>query len=247
MRSYAKINVFLKILGTRGNYHELLSRFILSDDLYDEIEFVNGNGEILSNIKIDGQNTIFKAKKILENIGYKQQIDDFFKTHSVKITKNIPMGSGLGGGSSNAATFLILINKTLNLGISKDKMLEIAPKIGADVSFFISGLKSANVSGIGEIVEEFNDDILDLEILSPNIHSNTATIYKEFRSNFMDKIDIKFAKNLANLKTSEILTNFKNTQLNDLLYPFLKLNPNFYLEKDEFLSGSGSSYFRRRY
>ncbi|QKF65009.1 4-(cytidine 5'-diphospho)-2-C-methyl-D-erythritol kinase [Campylobacter corcagiensis] len=246
MKSYAKINIFLKIIGTKGSYHKILSRFVLLENLYDEIEFVSGNGKILSNVKIPGKNIISKAKEILSECGFKSKIDDFFKTHDIKITKNIPMGGGLGGGSSNAATFLTFINKELNLGLSNENLMQIAPKIGSDVSFFVSGFKSANVSGIGQIVKEFSDDVPDLEIFTLNLHSDTTQIYKEFRENFMDKIDQNFAKDLLNLSSTEILQRYKNLELNDLLYPFLKLNPSFKLRDDEFLSGSGSSYFRRK-
>lgn len=246
MKSYAKVNVFLKIIGKRESYHEILSRFVLIENLYDEIEFVSGDGKILSNKIIPGENIILKAKEILKSLGFKSKIDEFFKNHDIKITKNIPMGGGLGGGSSNAAAFLHLINKELNLELSTKELMEISPKIGADVGFFVSGYKSANVSGIGEIVEEFDDDIPNLEVFSPNLHSDTAQIYKEFRANFMDKININLAKNLLNLTSTEILEGYQNLELNDLLHPFLKLNPNFKLRDDEFLSGSGSSYFRRK-
>lgn len=246
MKSYAKVNVFLKIIGTRDSYHEILSRFILLENLYDDIEFVSGSGKILSNIKIPGENIISKARDVLNELGFKPKIDEFFKTHDIKITKNIPMGGGLGGGSSNAATFLHLINNKLNLGLSTKDLMEISPKIGADVSFFVSGFKSANVSGVGEIVDEFNDSVPNLEIFTPNLHSDTAKIYKEFRANFIDKIDINLAKNLLNLSSEKILKRYKNLELNDLLHPFLKINSNFKLNSDEFLSGSGSSYFRRK-
>ncbi|NLY03755.1 MAG: 4-(cytidine 5'-diphospho)-2-C-methyl-D-erythritol kinase, partial [Campylobacter sp.] len=214
-------------------------------NLYDEISFIDGDDKIISNCEIYGENIILKARKILEKFGYKNELDEFFKTHSVKIVKNIPMGAGLGGGSSNAAAFLKLANNTLNLNISKPKLLEISTHIGSDVAFFISGYKSANVTGIGEIVKEFNESALNLEIISPKIHSNTAQIYQEFRANFMYIINPNLAKNLAKLQSAEILENYKNLELNDLLHPFLKLNPNFSLKEKEFLSGSGSSYFRR--
>ncbi|MSN96676.1 4-(cytidine 5'-diphospho)-2-C-methyl-D-erythritol kinase [Campylobacter sp. FMV-PI01] len=247
MKSYAKINIFLKIVGTRGDYHEIKSRFVLFEELFDEIYFKkkpkNDKFQIISNAKIDGINSIQKAYNELEKLGFEKQLKDFFRYHSVILNKNIPQGGGLGGGSSNAATFLKMVNLELNLNIDKKSLMQISKNIGSDVGFFVSEFKSANVSGVGEIVEEFKDDIPNLSLKTTQIFSSTPKIYKEFRENFMDKIDINLAKNLTNLSSKEILKNYKNIDLNDLLPPFKKLNPNFMLKDDEFLSGSGSSYF----
>ncbi|NLK66195.1 MAG: 4-(cytidine 5'-diphospho)-2-C-methyl-D-erythritol kinase [Campylobacteraceae bacterium] len=250
MKSYAKLNVFLKIVGTRGNFHEINSRFILHKELFDEIEFVesgeNNGLKIISNIEISGENIIQKAYSELAKFSggvYKETLKEYFKNHAVKLTKNIPMGAGLGGGSSNAGAFLNLTNQTLNLGISKQDLVKISEFIGSDVAFFTSGLTSANVSGLGEIVESFDDDIPSLEIKTPDIFASTPQIYQTFRANFMDKINPSLAKELLSLSSKEILENYKNYELNDLLYPFQKLNPEFKLKESEFLSGSGSSYF----
>lgn len=251
MKSYAKLNIFLKITGTRGNYHEILSRFILYKNLYDEIYFDSSknsseNLQILSNVKIDGENIINKAYNELLKTKFKSEISKFFKTHAVILEKNIPMGAGLGGGSSNAATFLNLTNQTLNLNFSKKELIEISKNIGSDVAFFITEFESANVSGVGEIVENFNDDIPNLEVFTPSIFASTPEIYAKFRSDFMDKIDLNLAKKLKNLSTKEILKKYKNYELNDLLAPFQAINPNFKLKENEFFSGSGSSYFKTK-
>lgn len=251
MKSYAKLNIFLKITGTRGNYHEISSRFILYKSLFDKIYFEKSefqhSGEdlnIISNIKINGENIINKAFKELLKTKFKDKISDFFKTHKVILEKNIPMGAGLGGGSSNAAAFLNLTNQTLNLNFSKKELIEISKNIGSDVAFFITEFESANVSGVGEIVENFNDDIPNLEVFTPSIFASTPEIYAKFRADFMNKIDLNLAKKLKNLSTKEILKKYKNYELNDLLAPFQAINPNFKLKKNEFFSGSGSSYFK---
>lgn len=245
MRSYAKLNVFLKITGFRGNYHEISSRFILFENLFDEIEFVktseNDKFEIDANINIQ-DNIIKKTYEKLCLCGYKNKLDEFFKFHKVKLIKNIPMGSGLGGGSSNAATFLRLANKEINLGICDESLMQIGSQIGADVTFFISGFKSANVSGIGENIKEFIDEIPNLEVFTPNLFCSTKDVYEKFRSDFSGKFDINLAKNLENLSSKKILQIYKNTQLNDLLEPCKKLY-SLSLKENEFLSGSGSSYF----
>ena len=82
MKSFAKINVFLKIVGLRGNYHELASRFVLLENIYDEIRFVkfNGNGslQIRSNKEIKGKNIIEKAYDKLCEAGFKNELKEFF-------------------------------------------------------------------------------------------------------------------------------------------------------------------------
>lgn len=251
MKSYAKINVFLKIIGTRGGYHEILSRFILVDEIYDEIEFVNcekfareNKSEICiqSDKKIPGENIIKKCAFELKKLGFGAKIDDFFASHKIKITKNIPMGGGLGGGSSNAATFLREINRELNLEISRENLMQIGAKIGADVPFFLSEFKSANVSGIGEIIEPFNDEMPNFRLNFKPFCADTAQIYSCFRANFMSTIDAYLARNLSAKKSNEILANFKNYELNDLAKPFENIT-GAKLRDDEFLSGSGSTTF----
>ncbi|ALV24345.1 4-diphosphocytidyl-2-C-methylerythritol kinase [Campylobacter iguaniorum] len=242
MKSYAKINIFLKITGFRGNYHEISSRFVLFKALFDEINFIKRQSdELILGDKIEN-NIIFKAKFELENLGFKNEIDEFFKLNQINLIKNIPMGGGLGGGSSNAAAFLNMVNDELNLGIKPQKLMQIAKNIGADVSFFVSKFDSANVSGIGEIVSEFDDDLPDIKLITSPIFCSTPAVFAKFRSSFCG-FDLDLASNLEKLSSKEILTSFKNYELNDLLKPCLELYPNLEVQDNEFLSGSGSTKF----
>jgi len=169
MKSFAKINVFLKVVGTRGNYHEILSRFVLCEQLFDEIYFKKSNSfAIKCDNKEIKENIIQKAIDELKRAGFSNELDEFFSSHKIIINKQIPIGAGLGGGSSNAATFLLMLNDELNLNIKRENLMQIASKIGADVAFFVSGYKAANVSGIGEIIEEFDDEVPNLNIFTPN-------------------------------------------------------------------------------
>ena len=244
MKSFAKINVFLKVVGTRGNYHEILSRFVLCEQLFDEIYFEKSNSfAIECDNKEIKENIIQKAIDELKKAGFSNELDEFFSSHKIIINKQIPIGAGLGGGSSNAATFLLMVNDELNLNIKRENLMQIASKIGADVTFFVSGYRAANVSGIGEIIEEFDDEVPNLSIFTPNVFCYTPMVYQEFRSNFLQYIDVNAAKKMQNLKSKELLEIYKNEELNDLFAPCFKLYPQMNEFKDKFLSGSGSSVF----
>ena len=244
MKSFAKINVFLKVVGTRGNYHEILSRFVLCEQLFDEIYFERSNSfAIECDNKEIKENIIQKAIDELKKAGFSNELDEFFSSHKIIINKQIPIGAGLGGGSSNAATFLLMVNDELNLNIKREDLMQIASKIGADVAFFVSGYKAANVSGIGEIIKEFDDEVPNLNIFTPNVFCSTPMVYQEFRSNFLQYIDVNAAKKMQNLKSKELLEIYKNEELNDLFAPCFKLYPQMNEFMDKFLSGSGSSVF----
>lgn len=244
MKSFAKINVFLKVVGTRGNYHEILSRFVLCEQLFDEIYFERSNSFVIEcDNKEIKENIIQKAIDELKRAGFSNELDEFFSSHKIIINKQIPIGAGLGGGSSNAATFLLMVNDELNLNIKRENLMQIASKIGADVTFFVSGYKAANVSGIGEIIEEFDDEVPNLSIITPNVFCSTPMVYQEFRSNFLQYIDVNAAKKMQNLKSKELLEIYKNEELNDLFAPCFKLYPKMNEFRDKFLSGSGSSVF----
>ena len=177
MKSYAKINSFLKIVGIRGNYHEIVSRFVLRREIYDEIFFEKSSGFALEcdNENIEN-NIVLKAKFELEKAGFKNELDEFFASHKIMIKKQIPLGAGLGGGSSNTATFLKMANEELNLKLTRENLMKIGANIGADVAFFASDFEAANVGDIGEIISEFNDEVPAIEILTPDVFYSTCTV-----------------------------------------------------------------------
>ena len=246
-KSYAKVNIFLKISDKREKYHELVSRFVRVHSLFDTISFVKSSRKafcIIGNFSCNMEtNAVYKAYKLLEKY---DGVEDFFKNYSVEVNKNIPEFAGLGGGSSNAATFLLMTNKYCNLNLSKDELSKIAIKIGADVPFFVYEYNSANVTGIGEIVEKFDEEMLNIDTITPNIKCNTGEIFKVFRENFYKQISKEEANRLLKMKSIEILNNLNIKEANDLYEPALSLYPqlNDYAKKDWFFSGSGSSFFK---
>ena len=113
---------------------------------------------------------------------------------------------------------------------------------------FVYGFKSANVSGFGEVVKEFKEDIPKIKpIFVPEIKSQTKQVFQTFRKFFSKEMKQNniLAKQLIDQPSKKILKNHSNISLNDLLKPFLKLYPQAYefKEKQYFLSGSGSTFF----
>ena len=246
-KSYAKVNIFLKIVGLRENYHLIASRFVRVKNLFDTISFIKKD---VDNFSIEGnfscileKNTVYKAYKELEKF---DEVKEFFKKNIVKIDKNIPEFAGLGGGSSNCATFLNMVNQACNLNLSKEELAKIGSNIGADVPFFVYEFDSANVSGIGEIVEEFKEESLNIEVITPKIACDTGKIYKNFREKFYKELNKDEVKELFVTNSKDILKKFSINEANDLYFSALDLNGDLKkFEKDNwFFSGSGSSFFK---
>ena len=246
-KSYAKVNIFLKIVGLRDNYHLIASRFVRVKNLFDTISFIKKD---VDNFSIEGnfscileKNTVYKAYKELEKF---DEVKEFFKKNIVKIDKNIPEFAGLGGGSSNCATFLNMVNQACNLNLSKEELSKIGSNIGADVPFFVYEFDSANVSGIGEIVEEFKEELINIEVITPKIACDTGKIYKNFREKFYKELNKDEVKELFVTNSKDILKKFSINEANDLYFSALDLNQDLKkFEKDNwFFSGSGSSFFK---
>ena len=174
--SPAKLNLFLHITGRRENgYHELQSIFQLID-LYDWLEFtpielneIQING--LNNVDLQ-QNLIFKATEILKPYAKKPT------GLNISIEKNIPMGAGLGGGSSNAATTLIMVNKLWQCGLTIEQLADLGVKLGADVPIFVHGL-NAWAEGIGEHLTFIDLDQKKFIVLKPDCFISTQLLFSQ--------------------------------------------------------------------
>ena len=254
-KAYAKVNIFLKITGKRGEYHEILSRFMKLEHLYDELSFVpkEQTQGSLNSFTILGdfgcsveQNTIYKAYIALQNYKPSSSLERLMQTHAVQVEKRIPSFAGLGGGSSDAATFLKMCNSVLDLGLSLNELAQVGLEVGADVPFFIYDFASANVSGIGEIVEPFEEEMLPLEVYTPKIEISTPEVYKAYREHLYAPIDGFEVQKLKSMRSLEVLQTMSISKANDLFEAALLVYPKL---KDAyrdgwFFSGSGSSFFK---
>ncbi|MEA2028848.1 MAG: 4-(cytidine 5'-diphospho)-2-C-methyl-D-erythritol kinase [Campylobacterota bacterium] len=248
--AYAKVNIFLKITGHKDGYHTLLSRFMKVTNLFDTIEFVPAKCDGLT---IDGcgdidhkSNTIYKAFVALNEYTGDLDILEYFYHHKVVVTKNIPSQAGLGGGSSDGATFMRMVNEVCKLGLDVDTLAKIGSTIGADFPFFIYDYESANVSGFGEVVEKFDEEALELELYKPPIGCDTAQVYKRFKKDLLQDIKLSSFIGWDQIPSYELLEKVDAVSANDLYkaalleYPKLKS----YEKEGWFFSGSGSSFFR---
>ena len=174
--SPAKLNLFLHITGRRDDgYHELQTIFQLID-LNDWLEFTQTDN---LQISIDGLNSvdlehnlIYKATQILKP--YAQKITGL----SIRVEKNIPMGAGLGGGSSNAATTLIVVNQLWQCGLSIEQLAKLGVKLGADVPIFVYG-RNAWAEGIGEHLTFIDLEQKKYIVLKPDCFISTQLLFSQ--------------------------------------------------------------------
>lgn len=179
--SPCKINLFLYILGKRPDgFHNLQSLFCLLDYgdtmRFEAVDDERNEFKLLPDLGFPvEQNLIFKATQLLRDYTGKK-----FSVH-VEIEKKIPIGGGLGGGSSNAATTLLMLNYLLKLDLSLDTLKELGAKLGSDVPFFVGG-KNAFVEGRGEILHPVELETLPYQhfvVVTPQCHVATKEIFTD--------------------------------------------------------------------
>ncbi|QOL24517.1 4-(cytidine 5'-diphospho)-2-C-methyl-D-erythritol kinase [Thalassotalea sp. LPB0316] len=171
----AKLNLFLHITGQRANgYHNLQTLFQFLD-YGDTLHFeLTDDGKIDLLTPFEGvevtDNLIFKAAKKLQAVGQVSQ--------GVKITidKVLPMGGGLGGGSSNAATVLVALNALWQTQLSAQTLADLGLELGADVPIFVHG-HAAFAEGVGEIISKQNPTEHWYLVTKPNLSISTAQVF----------------------------------------------------------------------
>lgn len=173
--SPAKLNLFLHITGRRADgYHSLQTIFQLLD-YGDSLTFtLNQSGDISLSPAMDTvaaeDNLIVRAARLLQSAaGCTQGCD-------IVIDKQIPMGAGLGGGSSNAATALVGLNQLWQSGLSSDELADLGTQLGADVPVFVRG-NTAFAEGIGELLTAVELPEQWYLVITPDVQVSTAEIF----------------------------------------------------------------------
>ncbi|MGB5446644.1 MAG: 4-(cytidine 5'-diphospho)-2-C-methyl-D-erythritol kinase [Psychromonas sp.] len=172
----AKLNLFLYITGQRADgYHELQTLFQFIDRCDYLTVTPNLSGKITLSPSIEGvaleDNLIYKAAMALK--AYSAENDGAHIT----LEKKLPMGGGLGGGSSDAATTLVALNYHWNINLTKKTLSEIGVKLGADVPIFIAG-KAAIAEGIGEQLTPVNIAEKSYLVAVPDCHISTPAVFQ---------------------------------------------------------------------
>ncbi len=200
----AKINLFLHIVGQRADGYHLLQTVFRLLDFYDTIYLKPTADKLIKRVNDvagvpESQDLCIRAAKLLQqHTACNQGVEMFVK-------KNIPMGGGLGGGSSDAATVLLALNHLWQLNLSRSELLNLGLQLGADVPFFIYG-SNAWAEGIGEQLQSISLHEAYYVVLTPNVHVSTAQVFtnKQLTRNAIPKTMSGFSRapNLSMAKLS---------------------------------------------
>jgi len=238
----AKINIGLQILNKRPDKYHNLETVFYPVPVYDVLEIVDAPENKLSVSGI----SIPNGTDNLCNRVYQLLKDDYkLSPLHIYLHKNIPIGAGLGGGSSDAAFLIKLLNEHFDLKLSSVQMMNYARKVGADCAFFIENTP-VFASGIGD---EFSPVKLDLTpyhivLVKPAIHISTAEAFSGIITN-------QRGRNLKDCILQPVNT-WKETILNDFEFSIFEKYPAIALIKEELyhagaiyasMSGSGSCVF----
>ena len=172
----AKLNLFLHVTGRRADgYHTLQTAFQLID-LADWLDFERrSDGQIVrtGDLRWDAsEDLVVRAARAL------QQVTGCRLGASIHVTKNIPTGSGMAGGSSDAATALIALNRLWGLGLARTELAAIALPLGADVPFFLHG-GNAFAEGVGEELHAVATAPAWYAVIWPQVHVSTREIFSD--------------------------------------------------------------------
>jgi 4-diphosphocytidyl-2-C-methyl-D-erythritol kinase len=241
LRSPAKLNLFLHIVGQRPDGYHLLQSVFQLIDWTDTVHLKRiPENEVRRINPIPGmspeQDLVVRAAKLVK---------DFCKIDlgvEIDLKKEIPMGAGLGGGSSDAASTLIGLNTLWNLDLDKKTLSNLGLKLGADVPFFIFG-QNAFVEGIGEQIQEISLENRDFLVIFPNRAIPTVSIFH----------DPELTRDHAPITIDGFIASPLSNQINDCQAVAMRICPEVKQALDWIsqalpgsaprMSGSGSSVF----
>ncbi len=171
----AKLNLFLHVVGRRADGYHLLQTLFRFIDLNDTLHFtLRADGEVrrlndVKNVPPEHDLCVRAARLLQQETGCKLGVD-------IELEKRIPMGGGLGGGSSDAATTLLALNRLWNLGLSRERLMQLGLTLGADVPVFVFG-ENAFAEGVGEQLQAYPLGEAWYVVLTPPVHVPTAQIF----------------------------------------------------------------------
>ncbi|NOT65283.1 MAG: 4-(cytidine 5'-diphospho)-2-C-methyl-D-erythritol kinase [Methylotenera sp.] len=241
----AKINLFLHITGQRADGYHLLQTVFRLLDFYDTIYLKPTKTSAIKRVNTvagvpETQDLCVRAATLLQQYAKCPLGVEIF------VEKKIPMGGGLGGGSSDAATVLLALNQLWKLNLSRTQLLSLGLQLGADVPFFIYGT-NAWAEGVGEQLHAIALRDAYYVVLTPNAHVSTAQIFanKQLTKNTIPKTMSDFS-GASNFGAGNLSTGFKNDLekvVCDNYPPVLACLTWLKQFGDARMSGSGASVF----
>ena len=243
--SYAKINLGLKVINKRvDNYHNIKSYFF-EIDLYDELHFKKSKkfNLIIEGLKLPTKNNLItKAYNLL-----KESSENIDSNYSIYLKKRIPLGGGLGGGSSNAGITLLALNKLWKLNKTPKELEDLAINLGSDIPFFINGGVQL-IEGTGNILTKIKHIKIEnyyFLLVLPKLHISTPWAYEKLNKSLeVNKSDIKFPTLSLPMKWELFENDFERVirktypEIGDIKRRLLNAGALF-----SSLSGSGSTVF----
>jgi 4-diphosphocytidyl-2-C-methyl-D-erythritol kinase len=195
----AKVNLFLHVTGRRADGYHLLESLFAFTDFADTLTLTSrDDGAVVrigdvAGVPADQDLALRAARALQAATGTAQGV-------AVTLTKRIPQGAGLGGGSSDAASVLLALNRLWKLALPRAQLLEVAQTLGADVAFFVGG-ENAVVRGIGERLTPVTLPTCWLALAFPRVHVRTADIFaapeltRSTRSAKIDVFSVSYGRN----------------------------------------------------
>lgn len=173
----AKLNLMLRVVGRRDDGYHLLQTVFQFIDLTDKLRFVTRPDGLVRRLNPiagvdEGQDLVVRAARLLQTaVNCSQGVD-------IALEKRIPMGAGLGGGSSDAATTLVALNALWHCGLDKTALMALGLQLGADVPIFIHG-RAAWAEGVGEQLVDLTPPEPAYLLLVPQEHVDTGKVFQD--------------------------------------------------------------------
>lgn len=246
----AKLNLYLGILGKQANgYHSLQTLFAFTN-LADHLSFstTSNQGEIQLNLPEQFANFAVEDNLIYQAAQLLQPLANQPLGITISLEKNLPLGSGLGGGSSNAATTLIALNKLWNIHLSRAELAQLGLQLGADVPIFIYG-QAAWAEGVGEKFSPAKIEPAHYLLLYPGLSCSTQQLFSHpdliRNSPYLAKEQLNQTEFIKKQFIQQHLGYNAFTPLVKQLYPAINHSFNWLTEQGltGYLTGSGSCIY----
>ena len=252
VEAHAKVNFTLEVFGKRADGYHALRSVVMPISLADTLDVeVTDDGLITSDTGYDDDLCVKAARVLRQCQDVRRETKDVRLGAAIRVTKRIPAGGGLGGGSADAAAVLRALNELWKIGLTREELAEVGAQVGSDVPALVMG-GPVVMEGRGERVEDLRlkTGDLNLVLVNPGVHSSTKEVYADCEARSLDGEDLT-AKMVVALKSGD-LGRIAAALMNDLQPPAVKQHPEIADALvslrtagvvGAMMSGSGSSVF----